>query len=80
MLRAIVAIVRESAATVSELQHALASRRAEIRTLLASRTSLAAVHVALLRSGLPTSYATLRRFAIDECGWRVRPTLPRKAA
>jgi len=46
----------------------------------AARASLAAVHVELTRVGIQISYATLRRFAIEECGWRVRPSAPRKAA
>jgi hypothetical protein len=79
-VRAISAVVRESAAAVTELQHTLTSRRAEIRACLATRASLAAVHLLLEHAGIRTSYATLRRFAIEECGWRVRHAAPRKAA
>ncbi len=77
---AIVAVVRQPTETVTELQFALACKRADIRASLAARVSLAAVHAELLRLGIQTSYATLRRFAIEECGWRVRESTPRKAA
>lgn len=77
---AIVAVVRGSPKSVSEAQHALAYKRSDIRAWLAQRVSLAAVHVELTRVGIQISYATLRRFAIEECGWHVRTPAPCKAA
>lgn len=79
-LSAIVRVVRRPADTVSEAQHVLARERERIRGWLSVRMSLSDVHAHLARVGVETSYATLRRFAIDACGWRVRPTAVRRAA
>ena len=79
-VRAIVWVVRQPARTVSETQHALACERARIRAWLSLRMSLSDVHAHLARAGVKISYATLRRFAIDACGWRVRQPALRSAA
>ena len=77
---AVVSVVHHSVDTVSETQHALASERERIRGWLALRVSLADVHARLALGGLRISYATLRRFAIEACGWRVRSSVTRRAA
>ena len=76
----IVWVVQRPPLRVSEGQHALASQHGRIRSWLAMRASLTDIHARLERLGITTSYATLRRFAIDECGFRVRTSGPRRAS
>jgi hypothetical protein len=78
--RAIVAVVRRGPSRVSEAQHQLEAQRERIRSFLAGRMKLATIHAVLFREGLRVSYATLRRFAIAELGFRSRPTRAALAA
>ena len=71
-LSGIMWVVRHRPGRVTEMQHALGSSREQIRACLAARMSLATIHLRLQRAGVVTSYATLRRFAIRELGWRAR--------
>lgn len=54
---------------VSPQRHALASARSFVAAWLGVGAPLARVHAALAEHGVAVSYATLRRFAIDELGW-----------
>jgi transposase len=74
VVHAIAVVMRRRRARVSATQHALEVRRERILRCLAARLSLATIHAVLLREGLRVSYATFRRFAITELGWRARPT------
>ncbi len=71
--RALVAVVQRRARRVTEVQHALSWAIADIRRWIGGRLSLCAVRAKLLGRGISVSYSTLRRFAIDECGWATRP-------
>jgi len=57
--------------TPSEAREDLTPHRARIKDWLEAETplQLTRVHTLLLRDGVTTSYATLRRFAIQEFGW-----------
>ncbi len=60
----------------SEQRAALAAHREQVKAWLDDRLKLTKVHVLLERQGVVTSYATLRRFAMDEFGWGMRaPTV-----
>jgi transposase len=69
---AIASAVARAPTRVSEGQQLLEAQRERIRLGLALRLTLAHIHASLAREGLPVSYATLRRFAIDELGFRGR--------
>lgn len=57
----------------SEQRLALAARREQIETWLkADGSKFTKVHMLLERQGTEVSYATLRRFVIDEFGWGMR--------
>lgn len=51
---------------------AVAEHRAQIEQWLGNGLKLSKVHVLLQRQGVEASYATLRRFAMDELGFGVR--------
>ena len=76
---AVIASVQErELPTPSEQRAALAARREQIEAWLSTKPplKLSKVHVLLTRAGVSTSYATLRRFAMDELGWGQRaPTV-----
>lgn len=79
LVHAILASVQErELPPVSEQRAQLFAQRARIEAWLGERPplKLSKVHVLLLRDGVSASYATLRRFAIDELGWGKRaPTV-----
>jgi predicted transcriptional regulator len=56
---------------LSEQRAQLGAQRARIERWLTGRPALklVKVHILLTRDGVNASYATLRRFAIDELGW-----------
>ena len=56
------------------------AERERIRSWLSLRMSIADVRRQLASLGVKTTYATLRRFAIESCGWRVRAEAGAKAA
>lgn len=62
--------VRRRTEPASVLRHALSTYREQIRNSLAHGATLSDVHAQLRHHGVKTSYATLRRFAIEACGWR----------
>jgi transposase len=67
------AVQERPAAAPSEQRLALAPHRDRIvRWLKDERLKLTKIHVLLARDGVDASYATLRRFAIDELGWGMR--------
>lgn len=67
------AVQYRPAAAPSDQRLALAPHRDRIaRWLKDDRLKLTKIHVLLARDGVDASYATLRRFAIDELGWGVR--------
>jgi IS30 family transposase len=70
---AIASVVRRRSSRVSATRQLLEARRERIRRCLAARLTLARIHASLVGEGVYLSYATLRRFAIAELGWRVRP-------
>jgi hypothetical protein len=65
--------VRRAPSRVSETQQRLEAERELLLRCLAHRMNLTRIHAALGRLGVRVSYATLRRFAIAELGWRARP-------
>jgi transposase len=79
LVHAIVASVQErELPPLSEQRAQLARQRARIEAWLGEKPALklSKVHVLLTRDGVNASYATLRRFAIDELGWgRRAPTV-----
>jgi hypothetical protein len=77
---AVIKVVQKPSHRISEKQHQLASMSNVIRGLLAERMTLARIHQVLGKNGVAVSYATLRRFAIRELGWKRRPDLFDRAA
>ena len=79
VVSAIIASVQErELPPLSEQRAQLFAQRARIEAWLGGRPplKLTKVHVLLTRDGVSTSYATLRRFAMDELGWgRRAPTV-----
>jgi transposase len=79
LLGSILASVQEREAPPLSAQRAqLYTQRGRIEAWLSGRPplKLTKVHVLLARDGVHTSYATLRRFAMDELGWGKRaPTI-----
>jgi len=79
LVHAILASVQErELPPVSQQRAQLFAQRARIEAWLGERPplKLSKVHVLLMRDGVSASYATLRRFAIDELGWGKRaPTV-----
>jgi DNA-binding CsgD family transcriptional regulator len=79
MVHALSASVQErELPPLSEQREQLAAQRARIESWLGGRQplKLSKVHVLLTRDGVSASYATLRRFAMDELGWgRRAPTV-----
>jgi transposase len=79
LVGAIIASVQErELPPLSEQRAQLLAQRARIEAWLGGRPplKLTKVHVLLTRDGMSASYATLRRFAIDELGWGKRaPTV-----
>ncbi len=63
----------------SEQRHVLLEHKERIDRWLKGDKPLrlTKVHVLLQRRGVEVSYPTLRRFAIDELGWRLRPATVR---
>jgi len=63
----------------SEQRSQLLERREQLRDWLEAEEPLrlSKVHVLLERRGVQVSYSTLRRFAIEELGWRKRPVTVR---
>ena len=60
----------------SEQRVELAAHRDRVEAWLAQGLKLTKVHVLLERQGVHASYATLRRFAMNELGWGMRaPTI-----
>ena len=80
LVHAILASVQErELPPVSEQRAQLFAQRARIEAWLGERPplKLSKVHVLLMRDGVSASYATLRRFAIDELGWGKRASTVR---
>jgi hypothetical protein len=79
LLGSIIASVQEREAPPVSTQRAqLCAQRGRIEAWLGGRPplKLTKVHVLLARDGVDMSYATLRRFAMDELGWGKRaPTI-----
>lgn len=79
LVQAIVASVQaRELPPLSEQRAQLVAQRARIEAWLSGRPplKLTKVHVLLTRDGVSASYATLRRFAMDELGWgRRAPTV-----
>ncbi|HSO40763.1 MAG TPA: hypothetical protein VLT33_49900 [Labilithrix sp.] len=72
VIGAVLRVVGRQPSRVTEVQQSLEAQRERIRLSLALRVSLTRIHATLVSEGADVSYATLRRFAIDELGWRVR--------
>lgn len=72
VVQAVASVMRRRPLRVTQTQHALLVRRERIRTWLSMRMKLSRIHAALVHEGVRVSYATLRRFAIAELGWRAR--------
>ena len=68
-----------AAVAPSEQREQLSKHREQIKRWLEADKPLrlTKVHELLSRRGVQTSYATLRRFVIDELGWRKRPVTVR---
>ncbi|MDB4944038.1 MAG: Mobile element protein [Labilithrix sp.] len=75
VVAAVEAVVRRAPARSRLALRVLEAQRARIRRYLGAGLTLAAVHDALEQRGVRVSYATLRRYAIDELGWASRPAL-----
>jgi transposase len=79
LVASIIASVQErEQPALSDSRAQLVAQRARIEAWLGGRPplKLTKVHTLLKRDGVSTSYATLRRFAIDELGWGKRaPTV-----
>jgi transposase len=60
----------------SEQRVEITAHREQVKTWLDDGLKLTKVHVLLERQGVSASYATLRRFVMDELGWGMRaPTI-----